>query len=104
MAVKFPKEIKTTQVGYQLTAKGLGKTYDLSVLRFEEFIAPYSCHCQNIEAVLGALEQHLSGIKSQQDSIVDSKRPVYIDVLARATLEREATKNAIDLLKTHYSF
>ena len=96
------QEINQERVGYEISANQLGSPYRLNVLTFEEFIPPYSHRAESHQQVYDNLEKALASAIEQQDSVTGEKRSVRMNALATATLQREAMRNSIDLIKKHY--
>jgi len=96
------QKINQERVGYQISANQLGGPYSLNVLTFEEFVPPYSHKADSHKQVYENLEKALASAVEQQNSVTGGKRSVMMDVLATATLQREAMRNSIDLIREHY--
>ena len=88
--------------GHREQSEQILNRYVLKRLTFEEFISPYAYNADTYEKVLGSLEVALDTQIRNQDSVTDGKRPIMLDVLANATLIREALHNSIDLVKNTY--
>ena len=102
MAVNFPQDLERVRIGYALRARDFNEHYELVKLNFRDFIPPFSHKAKTVKDVYVALENNLAVLVQQQDSVTNCQRPVMLDVLARATLEREATKNAMLVIRTRY--
>lgn len=101
MGVDF-QEINQERVGYDIRGNKPGGPYTLDALTFEEFIPPYSHNADSHEQVYHTLEQALASVVEQQNSVTGGQRSVMMDVLATATLQREAMRNSMDLIMEHY--
>lgn len=95
-------KIAEEKVGYRLKADDLGGPYYLEILTFGNFIYPYSFKVNTPQEVYENLSRVLVREIEIQDSVTDRKRPVKIDVLVTATLEREAIMNSMSLIERYY--
>jgi hypothetical protein len=95
-------KIEKEKVGYILRADSIEGPNYLEVLTLGEFINPYSYGANTPREVHDRLSIALKKSITQQDSVTDKKRPVMTDVLASATLEREAIMNSMSLIERHY--
>ena len=96
-------KIQDERVGYQIRAHDINGPKWLETLTFGQFIPPYAHRTKTPKQVYQNLEQSLASALKQQDSVTDNKRLVImIDVLATATLNREAIRNSMDLIREHY--
>ncbi len=95
-------KIQDERVGYNIRANSMSEPIWLEKLTFEQFISPYTNKATTPQQVYQNLEQALAKDITQQDSVIDNKRPVTIDVLADATLKREAMLNAMELIYKTY--
>ena len=95
-------KIEKERVGYILKAGSIEGPNYLEVLTFGEFISPYSYGANTPREVHDRLSRELKKSIAQQDSVTDKKRPVMTDVLASATLGREAIMNSMSLIERHY--
>ena len=95
-------KIQNERVGYHIRANTMEGPKWLEALTFEQFIPPYSDKTTTPQQVYHNLEQSLDSARKQQDSVTGKKRFVMIDVLATATLQREAMMNSMQLIQKHY--
>ena len=95
-------KIQDERVGYRIRANIIDGPRWLEALTFRQFIPPYVHRTENADQVYQNLEQALTSAIKQQESVINKERSVMIDVLATATLQREAIRNSMDLIKKHY--
>ena len=95
-------KIQDERVGYHIRANDINGPKWLETLTFGQFIPPYAHRTETPQQVYQNLEKSLASAIKQQDSVTDNKRSVMIDVLATATLQREAMRNSMDLIREHY--
>ena len=101
MAIDFGV-INDENVGYQLAPRQSRETLVLTNLLFKEFIPPYTYRARTPESVYNRLGVALKASRRQQESVTDGQRSVMLDILAKATLEREAMMNAQRLILENY--
>ncbi len=80
-------KIQAERVGYNIRADSMNSPRQLEKLTFEQFISPYINKATTPQQVYQNLEQALAKVIAQQDSVIDNKRPVTIDVLAAGSVE-----------------
>lgn len=108
MHMDFPEifsEINGVSVGYKLKKDTTEDTPRLERITFSQFIPPYFNKAENAEQVYLNLKKALLEAQQQQNTIVQNitvDRTTSLEVLTTATLQREAIKNAMDLIKDHY--
>ncbi len=95
-------EIKDKRVGYRIRVNHIGDSIWLETLTFGEFIPPYASGAETPQEVYRNLAQSLESNLEQQDSVTNWGRPVMLNVLATAALQREAMTNSMALIRTHY--
>jgi hypothetical protein len=96
------KLVENRPVGYRIKADSLSGLKKLEVLTFGEFVPPYEHVSKTHKQLYRVIEEALNSARAQQDSVTDGKRSVMLDVLANATLDREAMLNAMQLVKNYY--
>ncbi len=95
-------KIQEERVGYHIRANSMDGPKWLETITFGQFVPPYTNNTTTPQQVYQNLEKALANAIKQQDSITDRKRSVMIDVLATATLQREAMRNSMDLIQRTY--
>ena len=95
-------KIQNERVGYQIRANDINSPKWLETITFGQFIPPYTSKTKTPRQVYQNLEQALTQAMKQQDSVTDKKSSVMLDVLATATLQREAMRNAMGLIQKTY--
>jgi len=96
-------EINDKNIGYKLKVEqdGRGRSvYSLQNLTFRDFIKQYSQDNVSDWDIWLRVEGHLEYIARNQGSAVGGQ--IMLDAIATAALQREATTNAIKLIKEHY--
>ncbi len=101
MELDFSK-INQKGVGHRLRKKEMDGPLVLEKLLFEEFIPPYSSGTKSYSEVYENLRNEYDSLIRQQDSVTNGKRPIMLDVLVDATLQREAVRNSMDLIQGYY--
>ncbi|MFA6023225.1 MAG: hypothetical protein WC781_04000 [Candidatus Pacearchaeota archaeon] len=96
------RDIEDEIVGYRIRANTLDGPNWLEALTFGQFIPPYSHNAISLRQVYRNLEQGLKDARKQQDSVTDKKGLVMLEVLANATLQREAMMNSMLLIEGNY--
>lgn len=102
------KKINNKPVGYELTlvkersSDAPSPQYALTTIKFKDFITPYIRKAENYMQVQDNLRENLEANIQRQNSVTDGKRSVMIDILATATLQREAIRNSMKLISDHY--
>lgn len=94
--------IQNERVGYHIRADFLDGPKWLEILTFGQFIPPYANGTKIPQQVYKNLEKELDNAINQQNSVINKKKPVIINVLATATLQREAIINAMNLIQKYY--
>jgi hypothetical protein len=88
------KHIENKTVGYRIDAC----ENRLKPLRFNEFVMPYASNALNPEQLYLNLEKALESARKQQDSQMNSP----LDAAAAAAFDREAMRNAMNLIDEWY--
>ena len=96
------KLVENRNVGYRIKADIMDGPKRIEPLTFGEFIPPYSHVSKTHKQLYHVVEEALESARKQQDSVTNAQRSVMIDVLATATLEREAMMNAMQLIQKWY--
>ena len=96
------KRIDELKVGYKLKRDTPNDPPHLHSVTFADFIPPYIKRAQSPKQVYDNLVYALGQARIQQDLVTNGKRSVSLDVLATATLEREAIMNSMKQIKKHY--
>ena len=95
-------KIQDERVGYHIGANSINGPKWLEKLTFGQFIQPYAHRTETPQQVYDNLERELVSATKQQDSVTSGKRFLMMNVLATATLQREAMINSRDLIREHY--
>ncbi len=101
MATSHPlvfNKIASEPVGFKLAADSPTGPNRVEVVTFANFIPPYILQAQTAKQLYDNLNLALARAVEQQMSVIAPPRAVMLDVLAIATLEREAMMNAMKLI------